>query len=118
MAPQPPGPGLPEQAPSVWTMTWGSLMRAPVETRRFWSSRVQSPPLPNPARLRASSKRYGGREQTERVAAAVSSSDNSVIPHAGDCLVEAQLAGVFERVLGAHQRAGRHVEPVDQPRQQ
>jgi hypothetical protein len=24
MAPQPPGPGLPEQAPSVWMMTVGS----------------------------------------------------------------------------------------------
>src|SRR5216117_4001271 len=27
IAPQPPGPGLPEQAPSVWMMTCGSLMR-------------------------------------------------------------------------------------------
>ena len=72
IAPQPPGPGLPEQAPSVWMTTCGSRH----------------------ARL------------------------DAVVAHARDRLVEAQLAEIFERILRPHQRARRHVEPVDQPRQQ
>ena len=32
--------------------------------------------------------------------------------------MEPQLAVIFERVLGPHQRARRHFEPVDKPRQQ
>src|SRR5262245_40063128 len=32
IAPQPPGPGLPEQAPSVWITTCGSLMGSPSST--------------------------------------------------------------------------------------
>ena len=32
--------------------------------------------------------------------------------------MEAQLAEIFERVLRPHHRAGRHVEPVDEARQQ
>ena len=43
---------------------------------------------------------------------------HAVIAHAGDALVEAQLADIFQRVLRLHQRARRHVEQVDQPRQQ
>ena len=33
-------------------------------------------------------------------------------------LMEAQLAEIFQRVLGLHQRARRHVEPIDEAREQ
>src|SRR6188472_2669290 len=41
-----------------------------------------------------------------------------VLTGALDPLVEAQLAQIFERILGPHQRARRYVEPVDQAREQ
>ena len=44
--------------------------------------------------------------------------DHSVIARARDFLMEAQLAHIFHRVLRPHQRAGRHVEPIDEPREQ
>ena len=71
IAPQPPGPGLPEQAPSV-KITTLPLIADQGHIRRASRTRV----------------------------------------------VEAQLAQIFERVLGLHQRARRHVQPVDEPRQQ
>ena len=43
---------------------------------------------------------------------------DAVVARARDRLVEAQLAMILQRVLRLHQGAGRHVEPVDQPRQQ
>ena len=35
-----------------------------------------------------------------------------------DRLVKPQLAVILQRLLRAHQRAGRNVEPIDEPRQQ
>src|ERR1700720_4395851 len=78
IAPQPPRPGLPEQAPSVWMTTCGSL-------------KVGCPSV---------------------------SFVDPVIAHAGDGLMETQLAEIFQRILPAHQRGGAFVEPVDQTRQQ
>ena len=80
MAPQPPGPGLPEQAPSVWMTTCGSRPSAALTPR--------------------------------------ARSAEAVVARIRRALVKAQLADIFERVLRLHQRAGRHVEPVDEPRQQ
>ena len=40
-----------------------------------------------------------------------------VIAHALDALLEAQLADIFERVFWLDERALRHVEEIDQPRQ-
>src|SRR5713226_8562869 len=94
-APQPPGPGLPEQAPSVWTTTCGSLMAR------------------DPA-----GKLARRRSRVDFAAAETCSSVDPVVTHAGHRLVEAELAVIFQRVLRPHQRARRHVEPVDQPRQQ
>src|SRR6516162_2285194 len=78
IAPHPPGPGLPEQAPSVWMTTCGSLTAA----------------------------------------ASARSLVEPVVAHAGDGLVEAQLAEIFDRILAPHQRRPALVEPIDQPRQQ
>src|ERR1700736_3461851 len=64
IAPQPPGPGLPEQAPSVWMTTCGSL------TLRCLLISFVDP----------------------------------IIAHAGDRLVETQLAEIFQRVLALNQR--------------
>src|SRR5215472_7293279 len=64
IAPHPPAPGLPEQAPSVWMTTCGSLT------------------TPAPAR----------------------SFVDPIVAHAGNRLMEAQLAEIFHRVLAPHQR--------------
>src|ERR1700750_2315808 len=42
----------------------------------------------------------------------------SISAGARDAAVEAQLLAIFERVFRLHQRAGRVVEPVVEPRQQ
>src|SRR6266481_1771835 len=78
IAPQPPGPGLPEQAPSVWMTTCGSL----------------------------------------KIGYPLNSSVDPVIAHAGDGLMETQLAEIFQRVLPPDQRGAALVEPVDQTCQQ
>ena len=57
-------------------------------------------------------------DRGQRAHATSPDGNDAVIAHAGDALVEAQLADIFQRVLRPHQRARRHVEPVDQPRQQ
>ncbi|MNL61025.1 hypothetical protein D3C87_1848940 [compost metagenome] len=38
MAPQPPGPGLPEQAPSVWMMTLSAICGPPVDVELAFES--------------------------------------------------------------------------------
>src|SRR3954454_16425538 len=43
---------------------------------------------------------------------------DTVVAHARDRLMEAQLAEVFERVLALHQRARRRLDPVDEAREQ
>src|SRR5712692_7574197 len=81
IAPQPPGPGLPEQAPSVWMTTCDSLkIGCPVNAQNSFV--------------------------------------DPVVAHAGDGLMEAQLAEVFQRVLPPHQRSAALVEPIDQAGQQ
>src|SRR5581483_6544115 len=77
IAPQPPGPGFPEQAPSVWMMTCGGELTF-----------------------------------------SLPSCENAIVADRGYALMEAQLAGVFERILRAHQSALRDVEKIDQSRQQ
>src|SRR5690606_2693944 len=79
-APHPPGPGLPEHAPSVWISTTSS---------------------PSPARMPAAT-----------------ASIQAVGARASEAAVEAQLAQVLERVLGADQRPLDLVQPVVQPGQQ
>ncbi len=43
---------------------------------------------------------------------------DAVIAHAGHALLKAQLAGIFERILGPHQRALGTSRKIDQPGQQ
>src|SRR5258707_773856 len=57
IAPQPPGPGLPEQAPSVWMTTCGSLIRRSRSRARSWwpcgsaaCGNIPSGPSASPAR--------------------------------------------------------------------
>src|SRR5215470_9325941 len=103
IAPQPPGPGLPEQAPSVWMTTCGSLIsETPLPVGHSVATLAQVRSLPRPKSdvsdfdqllVPNSGKPEFGREreQTELVAAAVPSSLDPVIARAPDRLVETQL---------------------------
>src|SRR5438045_3280077 len=106
IAPQPPGPGLPEQAPSVWMTTCGSLKVGGLLCVVAFSD---GKPASTPDQVR-------GRLFPENNAAI--SLVDPVVAHAADRLMETQLAEIFQRVLPPHQRGAALVEPVDQPREQ
>src|SRR5437879_10465798 len=86
IAPQPPGPGLPEQAPSVWMTTCGSLKVGCLLCVVAFSD---GKPASTPDQVR------GGLFPEN---AAISLVD-PVVAHAADCLMETQLAEIFQRVL-------------------
>src|SRR6516162_2442203 len=105
-APQPPGPGLPLQAPSVKMST--------VVVKEAESPTLTRPRKGGGNRKRSRPSGFGSRGQAQAQRRGI----EAIAAGAGDSGVEAQLAQILHRILRLHEGAGRVIQPVIEAGQQ